>query len=257
MNIYISGISGTGMGPLALMAKAAGFNVCGSDKVAGAILPELQKAGIEVFIGEQDGEFLKSKLDGLDWFCYTSALPSDHPELVLAKNSGIKCTKRDDLTAFLVSELNLKMVAVAGTHGKTTTTSMIIWTALKLGLPVAYIVGTTLGFAPSGAYKQGDQFFIYEADEYDRNFLKYHPWLSVITTVSYDHADIYPTREDYVAAFDQFKNQSENVIENSEFSPENFKLAGQARRYDAALACEAIHKMAPEISEERVIKMLN
>ena len=257
MNIYISGISGTGMGPLALMAKAAGFNVCGSDKVAGAILPELQKAGIEVFIGEQDGEFLKSKLDGLDWFCYTSALPSDHPELALAKNSGIKCTKRDDLTAFLVSELNLKMVAVAGTHGKTTTTSMIIWTALKLGLPVAYIVGTTLGFAPSGAYKQGDQFFIYEADEYDRNFLKYHPWLSVITTVSYDHADIYPSREDYVSAFEQFKSQSEMVIEEPSVSLEKFKLAGEARRYDAALAYEAILKMVPEVDKEKVVAILN
>ena len=67
----------------------------------------------------------------------------------MAEEAGVKCTKRDDLTAFLVSELGLKIVAGAGTHGKTTTTAMIIWVALKLGLPVAYIVGTTLGFAPS------------------------------------------------------------------------------------------------------------
>jgi UDP-N-acetylmuramate--alanine ligase len=253
MNIYISGISGTGMGPLALMAKAAGFNVCGSDLHEGAIYDELKKAGIETKIGEQDGEFLKNHLEGLDWFVYTSALPGDHPELVLAKNAGIKCTKRDEFTAFLVEKLGLKMIAVAGTHGKTTTTAMVVWAALKLGLPVAYIVGTTLGFAPSGSYKEGDKYFIYEADEYDRNFLKYHPWLAVIPAVSYDHPDIYPTKEDYLKAFEQFKSQSDEVIEKP--MDGDFKLAGEARRLDAGLAAEAIYRILPE--KDRIISVLN
>ena len=132
MRIYISGISGTGMGPLALFAHDAGYEVCGSDLSKGAIYDELVKAGIEVFIGEQNGDYLRTKLEqGVDWFVYTSALPKDHAELVMAREAGIKCTKRDDLTEFLVEELGLKMIAVAGTHGKTTTTSMIIWAALK------------------------------------------------------------------------------------------------------------------------------
>ena len=258
MNVYISGISGTGMGPLALMAKAAGFAVWGSDLAKGAIYDELIKAGIEVRIGPQDGEFLREKLEGeVDWFVYTSALSADHKELVLAREAGVKCTKRDDLTAFLVSELGLKMVAVAGTHGKTTTTAMIIWAALKLGLPVSYIVGTTLGFAPSGAYKMGDKYFIYEADEYDLNFLKYHPWLAVIPAVSYDHPDIYPTVEDYEAAFLQFKAQSERVVEQSSFDENEFKLAGEVRRKDAALAAEAVFMMAPGISREKIVEILN
>ena len=127
MNIYISGISGTGMGPLALMAKTAGFEVSGSDLAEGAIYDELVKAGIDVKIGEQDGDFLKKKMkDGVDWFAHTSALPEGHAELKIVREAGIKCTKRDDLTAFLVEKLGLKMVAVAGTHGKTTTTAMII-----------------------------------------------------------------------------------------------------------------------------------
>jgi len=131
MNIYISGISGTGMGPLALMAKQAGFTVWGSDLAKGAIYDELIAAGIEVRIGPQDGEFLKEKLkEGVDWFVYTSALPGNHPELMLARESEVKYTKRDDFTAFLVEKLGLKMVAVAGTHGKTTTTAMIVWAAL-------------------------------------------------------------------------------------------------------------------------------
>ncbi|MDO4611983.1 MAG: Mur ligase domain-containing protein [Candidatus Saccharibacteria bacterium] len=258
MKIYISGISGTGMGPLALMAKAAGITVFGSDLAAGAVYDELTRAGIQVSIGEQDGEFLKEKLaEGVDWFVYTSALPETHAELVLAREAGIKCSKRDELTAFLVEKLGLKMVAVAGTHGKTTTTAMIVFAALKLGLPISYIVGTTLGFAPSGSYKEGDQYFIYEADEYDRNFLKYHPWLSVFTVVSYDHPDIYPTKEDYLSAFLRFEEQSGMTIREPVVSPDMFKIAGEVRRKDAALALSAILKMAPEVSEERIIEVLN
>lgn len=257
MNIYISGISGTGMGPLALMAKEAGLMVSGSDLVKGAIYDELAQAGIEVYIGEQDGVFLKSKLDsGLDWFVYTSALPEDHPELVMAKEAGVKCTKRDDLTEFLVDQLGLKMVAVAGTHGKTTTTAMIVWASLKMGLPVSYIVGTTLGFAKSGAYHKGDRYFVYEADEYDRNFLKFHPWLAVIPYVSYDHPDIYPTREDYEAAFKQFESQSKKIIRGNNkgvaFKPEMFSIAGEVRKIDASLAAQAIKTMMENEQNEEI-----
>ena len=257
MKIYISGISGTGMGPLALMAKNAGFEVAGSDRAEGAILSELIQNEIDVKIGDQDGDFLKTKInEGCDWFVHTSALPENHPELKLAREYGIKISKRDELTAFLVEKLGLKMVAVAGTHGKTTTTSMIVFASLKLGLPVSYIVGTTLGFAPSGSYHPGDKYFIYEADEYDRNFLKYHPWLAVLPFVSYDHPDIYPTREDYLAAFEQFKSQSQNILEN--IQPDTrINLAGGARRNDATLALAAIKLMAPEIDEEKIISVLN
>ena len=275
MRVYISGISGTGMGPLALMAKAAGMEVCGSDLARGAIYDELIKAGIEVKIGEQDGEFLREKLEeGIDWFVHTSALPEGHAELKLARESGVKCTKRDDFTAYLVEKLGLKMIAVAGTHGKTTTTAMIVWSALNMHLKASYIVGTTLGFAPSGAYHDGDKYFIYEADEYDRNFLKYHPWLAVVPAVSYDHPDIYPTKEEYNNAFRQFKGQSEIVIEcrdgrilersvadkndfegESLYKPEDFSLAGEVRRIDAALAANAVFCMQQNDFADRGIEV--
>ena len=259
MNVYISGISGTGMGPLALMAKQAGMKVSGSDLSKGAIYDELVQAGIDVEIGAQDGSFLREKIrkSSVDWYVYTSALPDDHVELKIAQEAGIKCTKRDDFTAFLVGKIDLKMIAIAGTHGKTTTTAMAIWAALKLKLSVAYIVGTTLGFAPSGAYHEGDKYFIYEADEYDRNFLKYHPWLAVIPAVSYDHPDIYPTKEDYLEAFEQFKAQSETVIVKSSFDEDDFRLAGEVRRKDAALAAEAILAMNRNIPKTEIIKVLN
>ena len=266
MKVYISGISGTGMGPLALMAKAAGIEVCGSDLAKGAIYDELVKAGIEVYIGEQNGDYLRMQMEqGVDWFVHTSALPEGHAELVAAREAGVKVTKRDDFTAFLVEKLGLKMVAVAGTHGKTTTTAMIVWASLKAELPVSYIVGTTLGFAPSGAYHEGDKYFVYEADEYDRNFLKYHPWLAVIPAVSYDHPDIYPTEDDYKRAFKQFKDQSGQVIEyvddkiwedeehEAMYKAVDFKLAGKARRIDAALAANAVMTMQFEEYSEKGI----
>ena len=172
----------------------------------------------------------------------------------------MKCTKRDEFIEFLVNELNLKMIAVAGTHGKTTTTSMIIWAANKLGLNAAYLVGTTLGFAESGSYAPGDEFFIYEADEYDRNFLAYHPWLSLITFVSYDHPDIYKTEEEYKAAFKTFESQSENIIRGGEIDS-RISLAGAARREDATTALKAVTRMVEEagreIKEDEIIKVLN
>lgn len=276
MKVYISGISGTGMGPLALMAKNAGMTVVGSDRQAGPIVDELKKAGIEFEIGEQNGDYLQ-KQDNIDWFVYTSALPEDHPELVFAKNHNIKVSKRDEFIAYLVKELGLKMVAVAGTHGKTTTTSMLIWAAKKLGIKASYLVGTTLGFAESGSYKDGDEFFIYEADEYDRNFLKFSPWLALITFVSYDHPDIYRTEEDYKDAFKTFEMQSQNVIFGSPLaapdsleylteknisarviidSDSRLNLAGQARREDATLALNALRKMT-NIDDEAIVKVLN
>ena len=262
MNIYISGICGTGLGPLALMAHDAGMAVSGSDLVAGAVYGELVDKGIEVVTGEsaQDGEFLRGQIeaDKTDWFVYTSALPEDHPELLVAKRAGIRVSKRDELIAYLVEKLGLKMVAVAGTHGKTTTTAMIVYTALQIGLPVSYLVGTTLPFAESGRYDPDSQFLVYEADEYDRNFLHFFPWLSIITTVSYDHPDIYRTKSDYMEAFIKFEGQSENVIRGRQLEAEavknhdtyefsdKFSLAGELRRYDASLALQAVLEMVEE-----------
>lgn len=262
MKVYVSGISGTAMGALALFMKKAGLEVCGSDQNEGAVSQELQEAGIEFKIGEQDGRYLREQMEAgtIDWFVYTSALPKDHAELRVAKELGLKISKRDELIDFLTKKLQLKMVAIAGTHGKTTTTAMIIWTCLKLGLPVAWLEGTTLGFAPAGEYNTDAEFLIYEADEYDRNFLAYHPWLSLITVVDYDHPDIYPTRADYQAAFEQFQNQSEIVITSGKESA-SLTLAGEVRRKDASLAALAVQAIAKEIGreipEEQIIVTLN
>jgi UDP-N-acetylmuramate--alanine ligase len=267
LKIYISGISGTGMGPLALMAQGAGMTVFGSDLAGGAVTNELVNHGIQLCLGNQDGEFLKARVknDGVDWFVYTSALPADHPELLMAKKLKLKISKRDELLNYLLKKLKLKLIAVAGTHGKTTTTAMIVWMAQQLGIPLSYIIGTTLPFAEAGHYDPKSQYFVYEADEYDRNFLAFHPWLAVIPTVSYDHPDIYPTMEEYRQAFTQFEAQSETVIHGDEIDS-GLTLAGEARRYDATLALDVIQRIMPKpkglmkisaLQRRKLLQMMN
>lgn len=213
MNIYFSGIGGVGIGPLAEIAHDAGYNVVGSDPVESLITDELSKKGITIS-NNQDGNYLEyyHQNNPVDWFIYTAALPENHPELMMAKRLGIKTGKRDELLAYIIEDKNLKLIAVAGTHGKTTTTGMLIWTMQQLNIPISYSVGTTLSFGPSGKFNPDSEYFIYECDEFDRNFLHFKTYLSLITSIDYDHPDAYPTQNDYLEAFAQFVRGSKNTI---------------------------------------------
>lgn len=257
MNIYFSGISGTALAPLALLAADAGYQVTGSDLQPGAATTELEQKGIKIHYGAQDGTFLQKQISeqGIDWFVYTSALPKDHPELTLAQKLGLKTTKRDALLSHLISDQHQKLIAVAGTHGKTTTTSMLIWACHQLHIPISYSVGSTLPWAKSGEFRKDAQYFIYEADEYDRNFLHFHPYISIITTEDYDHIDTYPTPADYHAAFHQFRTQSRTVIENVPLVP-GITLVGELRRQDASLAFHALKHIYPN-DDTAIITALN
>ena len=213
MNIYFSGIGGVGIGPLAEIACDVGYEVTGSDLEESLMTNELRKRDVQINIG-QDGSFLKACHDQkpIDWLIYTASLPVDHPELVLAQQLGIKIAKRDELIAHIIEEKGLKLIGVAGTHGKTTTTGMMIWTMLQLGIPVSYSIGTTIGFGPSGHFDPQSEYFVYECDEFDRNFLHFSPYLSIITSLDYDHPDTYATEADYRQAFAQFASQSRQVL---------------------------------------------
>lgn len=213
MNIYFCGIGGVGLGPLAEIALDAGHVVTGSDPKAGLMTKELGERGVTVST-DQSGAFLREThaTQPIDWFVYTSALPADHPELLAAQQLGIKTSKRDELLAHIITEKDLKLIAVAGTHGKTTTTSLFVWAFQQLGIPISYSIGTTMSFGPSGHYDPASEYFVYECDEYDRNFLHFHPYLAIVPSLSYDHPDTYPTQEEYDAAFREFLAQSEASI---------------------------------------------
>jgi UDP-N-acetylmuramate--alanine ligase len=213
MNIYFSGIGGVGIGPLAQIARDAGNTVQGSDLNESLTTRSLAHQGIPIDTN-QDGTFLRACHDSspIDWLVYSASLPEDHPELVAARTLGIKTSKRDELLAHIITEKKLKLIAVAGTHGKTTTTGMAVWAFKQLNIPISYSVGSTLSFGPSGAFDPESEYFIYECDEFDRNFLHFFPHLSLITSVGYDHPDIYPTKEDYMQAFRQFLDQSQHTI---------------------------------------------
>lgn len=221
MNIYFSGIGGVGLGPLAEIAYDAGYTVMGSDLTTSLMTDNLHARGIHVHIG-QDGSFLRKahETQPIDWLVYTSSLPPDHAELVLAKQLGIKVTKRDELLAHIITDKKLKLIAVAGTHGKTTTTGMFVWALQQLNIPISYSIGTTVSFGPSGHFDAKSEYFVYECDEFDRNFLHFSPFLSLITSLDHDHSDTYPTATDYQAAFAQFASQSEQVISWNDQHPE-------------------------------------
>src|SRR5665811_1036466 len=153
MNIYFSGIGGVGIGPLAEIALDAGYDVVGSDPKETLVTKELAQKGIKISI-TQDSAFLKERHieKPIDWFVYTSALPDNHPELLMARQLGIRVAKRDELIAHIIDEKQLKLIAIAGTHGKTTTTGMLVWTLQQLDIPVSYSIGTTITFGPSGKF---------------------------------------------------------------------------------------------------------
>ncbi|MDR1354721.1 MAG: Mur ligase domain-containing protein [Propionibacteriaceae bacterium] len=257
MRIFFSGVLGSGIGPLARVAIDLGHTVYGSDAGFGDAT-DLTGKGATLSLGNQDATFLRdiAKSDGIDWYVHTSALPPDHVELVTAQQLKLKVSKRDELIAYLIADSDLKLVAVAGTHGKTTTSSMLVWVLHKLAIPAAYIIGGTPPWGASGSYQDGAQFFVYEADEYDHNFLAFHPWLAVITAVSWDHPDSYPTANDYYLAFDQFRSQCRLVIE--QLTPDSrVALVGAVRRYDATLALAALREMLPTVAADDLLSAIN
>ena len=200
----------------------------------------------------------------------------NHPELVFAKENSIKTSKRDELTNKIISDKGLKLITIAGTHGKTTTTAMAVWLFKQLGVPISYSVGAKVSFGDMGAYDPKSQYFILEADEFDRNFLSFHPYMSLITGIDWDHPDIYPSRDEYYQAFRQFIDQSEHaalwqsdvkrldhkptdhqmVLDDDDPRINQIKLTGQVNRQNAWLTANSLLPILNEPAE-KLAKLLN
>lgn len=211
MRIYFSGI-GVGTGPLAMIAKDIGHEVFASNNSENEIVEYMQSEGFNIVIN-QDASYLKKvhSEKPIDWFVYTSALPSDHPELIFAQKQNIKTSKRDQFINDILKQNDLKMIAISGTHGKTNTTGMLTWCLQNQQIPVSYSIGARISFGPFGKFTPGSKYFIYEADEFDRNMLKFNPEISLITTVDFDHPDTYVSSSDYTNAFEEFINKTKTT----------------------------------------------
>lgn len=284
MHIYFSGIGGAAIGPLALIAKQADYTVSGSDKQASQYIHYLKEQGItDIHIGQSREQITAvHQSNPIDWFVYTSALPLENPnapELLFCQEQHIKTSKRDEFLNLILRDKNLKLIAIAGTHGKTTTTAMVVWLFKQLGIPISYSVGAKIPFGDMGQYQKDSTYFVYEADEFDRNFLAFEPHLSLITGVTWDHHEIFPTREDYQQAFKEFIEQSSTTImwqEDADYldvSPvtgrqvldpsvvhENayeIKLAGLYNRLDAWLAVQAVSFVLDEPDLHKLAELMS
>lgn len=277
MHIYFSGIGGVGVGPLAEVAYDAGYTISGSDQSESLMTKELVERGIDVVIGQDGSQIARAhSVQPIDWLVYTAALPTDHPELTFARENDIRISKRDELLAEIIAAKNLKLIAVSGTHGKTTTTGMLVWALTQLNVPVSYLVGTNLSFGRSGQFNPESEYFVYECDEFDRNMLHFEPYLTLITSLDYDHADTYPTVDSYRQAFVQFLEQSNfsllwqkdlHYLANDpsadleaydEFQNlSHLTLAGNHVRHNAFLVERALSRLLPDISPKQLQASLN
>jgi UDP-N-acetylmuramate--alanine ligase len=210
MHYHIVGIAGAGMSAIAQILLDQGHTVSGSDLQRNALTRMLEQRGAVVRSGHAP-----EHIAGADALVVTSAVKPDHVELAAARASNIPVLKRADLWAEW-SRIR-PTIAVAGTHGKTTTTAMIALALTQAGLNPGFLVGGEVPDLGTNA-RWGDPAapLVIEADEYDRAFLALTPQVAVITNVELDHVDIYPTQESYEAAFRQFAQSvplARNVIQ--------------------------------------------
>ncbi len=197
-HIHMVGIGGISMSALAHMLKFFGYRVSGSDRTETDIVRRLKHEGIDVHIGHDANAVKEPNL-----VCYTAAIPKDNPELVKAKSLGIPMMERAELLGQLMKKYKFP-IAVAGTHGKTTTTSMLSLVLLEAGLDPTILVGGELSQI-GGNYKIGkEDYLVFEACEYVESFLHFSPFISVITNVQEDHMDYFTDINHIITAFQKF-----------------------------------------------------
>ena len=195
--VHIMGIGGAGMSAIATVLLERGYRVSGSDQMESDVTRALQEQGAQVFIGQR-----AENVGTVDLVVISSAIRADNAELIAAQERGVPVVKRAPFLGWLLRD-NLG-IAVAGTHGKTTTTGMLAQILMGAGRDPSFIVGGTLKSIGRAARAGQGREFVVEADEYDRMFLGLSPQIEVILNVEHDHPDCYPTLDDLLAAFQEF-----------------------------------------------------
>jgi len=237
-HIHFIGIGGTGLSAIARLLLESGFQVSGSDRILSPLALELINAGIQVFEGHQ-----AQNIAGSDLVIRSSAVPDDNPEVVAARAAGIPVLKRSEFLGQLLQDKT--GIAIAGTHGKTTSTAMAAWVFTSLGQDPSYIIGGVSKNLKSNAHAGKGKIFVIEADEYDYMFLGLRPSLIILTNVEHDHPDCFPTREEYNRAFEEFIGglQKNGILLVCRDDPAAFALTSAApagsKIYSYGLSSEA------------------
>ena len=195
--VHLIGIGGTGLSAIALVLLERGVRVTGSDRQDSPLAQRVRAAGGEVTIGHK-----AENVRGADLVVRSSAISEENVEVQAARAAGIPVLKREDFLGRLTNDR--QVVAVAGSHGKTTTTAMIAWMLKDLGQDPSYIIGGVSNNLGSNAHAGQGEIFVVEADEYDRMFLGLRPDIAVVTNIEHDHPDCYPTPADFYGAFLEF-----------------------------------------------------
>ncbi len=198
--IYFTGIGGAGMSGIAEVLHNMGFNISGSDIAENDIVKRLKKMGVKVYLGHN-----KDNIKNIETLVYSSAINKDNVEVQEALKRKIPVISRAEMLAEL---MRMKFsIAIAGTHGKTTTTSMIACILNEAKKDPTFVVGGRLNVEESGAKLGKSDYLVAEADESDGSFLSLFPTISVITNIEDDHLDYYGTQENLIESFIKFGNR--------------------------------------------------
>ncbi len=205
LKVHFIGIGGVSMSALASMLKVSGYTVTGSDMKESGITDCLRNHGIGVYIG-QCAENIKNN-PGLNLVCYTAAIKEDNPELSEARKQGLFCVERCELLGAIMKKYRFP-INISGTHGKTTTTSMISSVLIDAGVDPTVSVGGDYKKIGGNLRLGSNDYFVCEACEYVESFLKFHPFVSIILNVDLDHVDYYRDIEHVRCVFLKFANRT-------------------------------------------------
>lgn len=254
--VFFIGIGGIGISALAKMLLARGVEVSGvNDEESPKTLEPLRELGVRTVLWDsfKDGPF---KIPVADLYIYSDAWIYRGPEIIEnAKKTGKPVMSYFETLGELAK--NYKVIAISGTHGKTTTTAMVAEITAAAGLDPTVITGSFMKKFGSNFRKGESELLVVEADEYNRHFLNFHPFIAVITNIEADHLDYYKDLADVKNAFDKFAAQSENVVSDySQYLQKVPKLPvpGNHNRMNAAVALAVAHIL--NIKEEVAQKAL-
>ncbi|WP_437584803.1 UDP-N-acetylmuramate--L-alanine ligase [Paramicrobacterium sp. CJ85] len=203
--VHFVGIGGSGMSGIARLFLAGGHRVSGSDRGESENVDELRALGAEIAIGHD-----AANLGDVDAVVVTSAIWPDNPEYLAAKERGIPVLHRSQALAWLIA--GSRLVSVAGAHGKTTSTGMIVTGLLGLGADPSFVNGGVIESLGVSSRPGSDDLFVVEADESDGSFLLYDTAVSLITNVDPDHLDHYGSLENFEKAFVEFAEKSRELV---------------------------------------------